>query len=184
MHEHKCPACGKKYKTRRAHQVYCSHLCAGRKLIVREWRTCPTCQKRFECGSREKRWTVYCSRRCSGLRDSDRCRPLTAGQAGYLAGLVDGEGSIIALKRRDGSVKSYRLQVTNTCIPVLQWCLHVTGIGTLQSKSTQHNALPHYLPCGTWMAYGVKAASVIRRILPYLIIKREKAKALLEVVKP
>lgn len=34
------------------------------------------------------------------------------------------------------------------------------------------------------MVYGTKAAQVLRRVLPYLVIKREKADALLELLKP
>ena len=102
----------------------------------------------------------------------------------YLAAMVDGEGSIILLKRPSGDVKSFRLQVTNTYIPVLEWCKTVTGLGAYQVKSKAGRQQAHHLACGAWAVYGVKAASVLRQILPYMQIKRERALAALEIVKP
>jgi hypothetical protein len=117
---------------------------------------------------------------------------LTPGQAGYLAGLLDGEGSIIAMKRNDGTVKSYRMHIANTHQGVLQWCQQTTGLGTvhLQTKPKfsldpkRPNAHLTYKTCWSWATYGVKAASVLKQLLPYLQIKRDRAVQAMEAVKP
>ena len=159
-----------------------------------EVRVCRTCGRQFSVGKQEKhrKANVYCSRRCKQLDQPVLCKKLSPGQAGYLAGLLDGEGSIIALKRVDGSVKSYRLQIVNTHQGVLGWCVHVTGIGVVHHQTTpkfsldtkRPNAHLTYKPCFAWAVYGVKAASVLRRILPYLHIKRDRAEVALEAMRP
>lgn len=136
-------------------------------------------------GARNRRvHTTYCSLRCANLYQTQLCLYMKPTDRAYLAALVDGEGSIILMKRPNGEVKSFRLQVTNTYIPVLDWCKRVTGIGDYQVKSKAGRQQAHHLACGAWAVYGVKAASVLRQILPYLQIKRERALVALEVVKP
>lgn len=110
------------------------------------------------------------------------CSYLKPTDAAYLAGLLDGEGSVVALKRLDGSVKSYRIHVSNTHLPAVEWCKAVTGLGRIDVY--QRKGKPTYLPIGVWKVHGVKAASVLRRLLPYLKIKREKAQRAVEHLRP
>ena len=155
---------------------------------------CQTCGSQFPVGKQEKHHKAnrYCSRRCRQLDQPVLCKRLSPGQAGYLAGLLDGEGSIIALKRADGTVKSYRMHIANTHRGVLDWCVQVTGIGTIHHQTTPKYSLDPkrpaahlmYKPCFSWAVYGVKAASVLRRILPYLHIKRDRAVVALEAMRP
>lgn len=179
----RCPTC-KKQQPGRAGQKYCSKRCMGDAWIKRALQSCPTCRRTFEIGSRNRRArTIFCSKRCRALYQEKLARRLSPTEAAYLAAMVDGEGSVVLLKRPDGSVKSYRLVVGNTYVPMLQWCQRVTGIGsvnrrTLASKSPNHKA------CWSWEAYGVKAGSVLRQIIPFMQEKRERAVAALEVVRP
>ena len=109
-----------------------------------------------------------------------------------MAGLLDGEGSIVAMRRTDGSIKSYRMHIANTHLGVLKWCLITTGVGAIHKQTVPKHSLdpkrPNahltYKTCWAWATYGVRAASVVRQILPFLQIKTDKALALLEVVKP
>lgn len=103
--------------------------------------------------------------------------------AAYLAALLDGEGSIIALKRPDGTVKSYRVHIANTYFPVLEWCKKVTGLGRVDAVNPQKRAA-HHLSCGAWKVHGVKAASVLRQLLPYMQIKKAKALVAIEAMNP
>ncbi len=103
----------------------------------------------------------------------------------YMAAFLDGEGSIIFLKREDGTVKGFRLQITNTFRPALEWCIQVSGLGAvLNVKSKAGRQQPHHRACWAWAVYGVKAASVLKQLLPYMKIKRERALAALEIVRP
>ena len=167
-----------------AAQRFCSKRCAGDGLTKSIWKHCLRCGKPFKAGKQEahKKSNRYCSRRCGHLDPRDLSKELTPLQIGYIGGLIDGEGSIIAMKRADGSIKSYRLQVTNTCVAALEWCRQVTGIGAIQVKHHGIGATPK--PCGNWATYGTKAASVLRQVLPILIIKKEKALAAIALLEP
>jgi hypothetical protein len=81
----------------------------------------------------------------------------------YLAGLVDGEGCIRLHPSNKGKYRKYypRLQVTNTYKPILDMLVDQYG-GAVHSdtKSRKEN----------W-----KARELLNQLLPYLIIKKEKA---------
>lgn len=181
-----CSWCSRTFTPRQKGRKYCSRLCAARALVRRENQRCPTCRRWFEVGSRQKRFgrSIYCSPRCAHLIQTQLCARMKPTDRAYLAALVDGEGSIIFMKRPDGSIKSFRLQVTNTYVPVLEWCQVVTKLGSYQVKSKAGRQEAHHLACGAWAVYGVKAASVLKQILPYMQIKREKAVQALQVIQP
>jgi len=109
--------------------------------------------------------------------------PLSPTDAAYLAAFIDGEGSIIALKRLDGSVKSFRIMISNTYKPALDWCQLVTGLGSVNQRTLATKS-PNHKACYSWEAYGVKAASVLTQIIPFMQIKKEKAQAALEIMRP
>lgn len=185
----RCIGCGRlfapRYKgAKAAAQKFCGRACAHTAMRKSVWKVCLRCGGAFPAGKTEvhKKANRYCSRRCAHLDPRETSKLLTLRDLGYLAGLIDGEGSIIAMKRKDGRVKSYRLQVTNTHVGALEWCRQVTGLGTIQVKT--NGAAPHYKPCGSWMVYGTKAVSVLVQVLPALLIKREKALIAIEVLQP
>jgi len=102
----------------------------------------------------------------------NNAKVLLAVDAAYLAGIVDGEGSIVELKRKDGSVKGHRLMVANTDLGLLNWCVDITGVGNL---SLQHKQHVYYKDCYSWRVTGIKARSIMWQLLPYLKIKLDKA---------
>lgn len=194
-----CPQCQRRFVTYRSPKqwpLHCSKRCVGVGLKRSGQRRCLTCGKSFRVGKTEKhaKSVTHCSHRCRQLDQPVLCNSLTAGQAGYLAGLLDGEGSIVPLKRTDGTIKSYRLHIVNTYLPVVHWCKEITGLGTTTERHTvppkislnprDPEAWRRYKTVGSWSCYGVKAASVLRRLLPYLQIKKEKAQAALKVMHP
>ena len=187
-HHLRCPVCRRDFTSERSPSqlpTHCSKRCAGRGLKRSEARRCRTCGKVYRVGKQERhaKSVLHCSMRCRMLDQPVLCKPLTPGQAGYLAGLLDGEGSIIAMKRADGTTKSYKVHIANTYLPTLHWCVAITGVGSV-GMQTKHPRQPHYLPCGAYKVHGTKAASLLRRLLPYLQIKREKAQRAIEGMRP
>lgn len=89
-----------------------------------------------------------------------------------MAGLVDGEGSVIARKRKDGTISSYKLNIANTNFSLLRWCRRVAGVGNV---GVQVRRRPHK-DCGAYWVYGVNATSLLKQLLPYLRIKGPKAR--------
>lgn len=94
----------------------------------------------------------------------------------YFAGLTDGEGSIIITKngRLKQGVDNLVLQVivTNTCRLPLAKMKRMFGGSVLQYKNRGNVPGVHY----AWRASACKAAAFLRRVQPYLLIKREQAK--------
>jgi hypothetical protein len=139
-------------------------------------RRCPRCKQWFDKPGN----TTFCSRRCHALTPRGKlCPKLSKTDAAYLAGFIDGEGSIIALKRPDGSIKSYRLHAANTHLPTVRWCKRVTKLGRIDVYDR-----PGCLPIGTWKVHGVKAASILVQVLPFMRIKKVKARRAIKAMQP
>lgn len=98
--------------------------------------------------------------------------------AAYLAGLVDGEGSVMLYRRRD--VVAVRLAVANTHRGVLDWIVDTTDVGKV------HNQYPErpstigdrtFIRKATfaWTCNADAAESVLQQLLPYMQIKPAQA---------
>lgn len=104
----------------------------------------------------------------------------------YLAGVVDGEGSILvgfAKPRPANPLGSYqlRLQVVNTNHALITWCQEKFGAHVSEQRSRVRQA--HHDRWKTGYAalwYSGFAKETIRLIEPYLIIKRPHAHLALE----
>lgn len=104
---------------------------------------------------------------------------ITREQLNYLAGIIDGEGTISIAPRLDIDSHSYFLivQVTNTNLDLLRHLIKLTGLGRItekgRKKSNHKNA--YY--------WGLRVEE-IKLLLPllkeFLIIKRQQAELMLE----
>jgi len=114
----------------------------------------------------------------------DIAHSLSEIQAAYLAGLIDGEGSIAVSRKRDCSgVRrgySYRLNlsISNTDTDLVQWCLKVTGVGTI-GRCCSTNPLRHKAAT-RWTVWTRQAAQVLEQVVPHLVSKRQHAELALE----
>lgn len=103
--------------------------------------------------------------------------PIKLEKLGYIAGLIDGEGSIITLRPKNPNHNlSFHVLITNTHFGVMEWLIKNVG-GTIQSRYPRPR--PHVLAkkiCYTWYCTGrSNILHLLKAILPYLIIKKEKA---------
>lgn len=130
----------------------------------------------------------YCSNRCSAsarIRTPvHQIRRMTDVEAAWLAGLFDGEGSIVELKRGATQMtKAWRITITNTCLPLLDRVEEVTGVhARVFMKRKAPN--PKHTQAYFWQAYSTTAAEVLMQMLPYLIVKRERALLVLRQYRP
>ena len=95
----------------------------------------------------------------------------------YLAGLVDGEGSIIITKRRNGNHRLFpTLQVSNTSIEIMDWLVKNFG-GSYYSYGRPTNPLIHSnVKMSYWKVSRIANLSLLLpRIEPYLVLKRKRA---------
>lgn len=132
---------------------------------------CKSCGELFEAGYKKRQ--QFCSVNCRswGVKKKVlQSNILSDLDCAYLAGLVDGEGSIL-LYRRETTAK-FRVVITSTFISVLDWIKEKTGIGSIVKKncySDKHKLAYH------WQVNSEAAISVIKQIEPYLIIKKNQA---------
>lgn len=91
----------------------------------------------------------------------------------YLAGIIDGEGSInISCNPKHGrNYYSLKLDITNTSDALMQWLEDKFRghIGTSYARSQNRTNLH------SWIVSGKQAQYLLYKVLPYLVIKTEQA---------
>ncbi len=102
----------------------------------------------------------------------------------YLAGIIDGEGclSIGAGRRQKWGVINYNsiVSVANTDIRLIKWLHRNFGGRFFDGKQQRPNNKKHYI----WRLLKRKDIEVLLlAVLPYLIVKREQAIVLLDLVR-
>ncbi len=149
-----------------------------------EKRKCQRCNKLFLVGGRgnARKAAKLCSKTCGTVETRLRlkARKMTVAERAYLAGIIDGEGCIVATRHKRPTA-SWRLQVVNTDMGLLEWCIEVTGVGSITTHTHDTNFKRNFTVY-TWACYSAKAASVLRQIIPYMIIKRAKAEIALHQI--
>lgn len=107
---------------------------------------------------------------------------LTEAELGYIAGFMDGEGSILISET--GKLNP-TLQFPNTHRAAIEWLQRKLTVGglaiTVRSKATAVN--PHYKDLYQLHIGGaLNVYSILKAILPYLIIKKEKAERAIRIL--
>ena len=104
---------------------------------------------------------------------------MTETEKAYLAGIIDGEGSIMLIRLSKTTHPAPVLSVPSTTIELLHYIQKIIGFGKIIPK-TNYNKEKHK-DCYTFTLIRNQALDVIKEIYPYLIIntKRERARLLL-----
>ena len=102
---------------------------------------------------------------------------LSASDAAYLAGLIDGEGTITLTRKHKNENRQLAITIANTENELLDFCLNTIGVGKITRKRTEKN---HHTASFTYAIYNRQALSLIEQILPYLrSYKAKRAKIIL-----
>lgn len=184
-----CPICdsiflANSWSVRRGGGKFCSRDCwqASRMGVKRgpykgsaEPRNCVGCGGIFYVGGRgyAPKDQRFCSNKCSfasRYRTGTKCNDLSVIDAAYIAGFIDGEGSIMAFLRRD--CIAIRVSIVNTYRPIIDWIRETCGVGNVVSSDRENNKhkLAHSL-----LVNAEAAESLIQQIRPYLKIKTAQA---------
>jgi hypothetical protein len=158
---------------------------ANRKIDP-EARVCPACGKQFYVGGRGRppRRQRLCSLDCqqrARIRKGTRARKLSAAEKCYLAGFIDGEGSIM-LYDRDARRTSIRVRmvVTNTNLAVLEWMREVTRVGRINIHQADDGRRK---TSWNWTTDGDGAASILEQIVEVMRVKNAQAELAITVNK-
>lgn len=105
-------------------------------------------------------------------------RKLLETDAAYIAGIVDGEGTISLLRHHAGEFRRPVVSVANTDYALLQYLLDTIGAGRITNKRT---AKRHHTPSFTFVVYSRQALALLEQITPFLrTYKRARAELLLQ----
>lgn len=92
----------------------------------------------------------------------------------YLAGMVDADGCI--MWHKSNKIYRYpRLIVTNTSWKLIEELIENFGGHSVKKHAKGKGTFRNLLDCYDWRLDGDKARVLIEKLIPFLVIKREKA---------
>jgi len=92
-------------------------------------------------------------------------RSLSATEAAYLAGLIDGEGTVTLSRKHAGDMRQLVVSISNTELPILEFALLSIGAGKLTHKSTSK---ANHSPSYAYAVWNRQALSLLAQVEPYM----------------
>lgn len=92
-------------------------------------------------------------------------RSLAPAEAAYLAGLVDGEGTVTLSRKHAGETRQLVISISNTEAAILDYVMETAGAGKITRKRT---AAANHTPSLTYAVWNRQALSLLIQITPYL----------------
>jgi hypothetical protein len=105
--------------------------------------------------------------------------PLDEVEKAYLAGIVDGEGTVSLMKHHRNETPAPLVAVANNNLQLLRWIKDKIG-GVIVSKKKR---LPHHRNSYTWSIRQDRAIRFLDEIKFYLIVKKQQAELITTVYK-
>ena len=91
--------------------------------------------------------------------------------AAYIAGIIDGEGTVTLSRRHRSENRQLVISISNTERPLLEYVLNSVGAGKITGKRTYQ---PHHSASYTYAISNRQALALLNQVVPYL--KTYKAK--------
>lgn len=85
--------------------------------------------------------------------------------AAYVAGLIDGEGTITLSRRHANERRQLVVSIVSTERAILDWVLVQIGVGKLTRKRT---VSPRHAPSFTYSVSNRQALALLRQVVPFL----------------
>jgi hypothetical protein len=92
-------------------------------------------------------------------------RTLTIDEAAYLAGLIDGEGTISLSRRHARDKRQLVVSISSTERELVDWVAVATGVGKITRKRTTSDK---HAPGLTYMVSNRQALAILQQVMPYL----------------
>ncbi len=106
------------------------------------------------------------------------CKLLSIEQKAYIAGLIDGEGTVTLSRKHKNDMRQLAVLVSSTERPLLDYVLVSSGVGKITTKKTY---MDHHLPSFTYSVYNRQALDLLEQTYPFLLsYKARRAKLVLE----
>ena len=97
--------------------------------------------------------------------------------AAYIAGIIDGEGTITLSRKHKKDNRQLSITISNTEIPLLEFILETIEAGKITNKKTYQD---HHTPSMTYAINNRQALDILSQITPYLkTYKKQRAELIL-----
>lgn len=106
---------------------------------------------------------------------------MTETEKAYIAGIIDGEGSIMLIRAHPKEFPSPCISIASTTMELLRWVKDTVGSGTITHKKNYNPEV--HKECYSYVLKFDAAINLMRDIYPYLIIKVKKKRAKLIIDK-
>ena len=105
---------------------------------------------------------------------------MTETEKAYIAGIIDGEGSIMLERFHSNQLPSPCISITSSTLELLEYVKTVLGKGSIKSK--KNYKIDVHKNCYTYILRYNNALNLLNDIYPYLIInsKRKRAKLIID----
>lgn len=100
---------------------------------------------------------------------------MTPEEKSYIAGIIDGEGSIMLLSFHKNQLPSPCISISSTTLELLVWVKSKINAGSIKNKKN-YNKDKHKYSYTYTLKYN-KVLELLTEIEPYLVIKSKKARA-------
>jgi hypothetical protein len=104
--------------------------------------------------------------------------PLEEIEKAYIAGIIDGEGSICLIRSNSRSSEAYiypSVRIANTSTKLINWLSDTIGFGSTHYQ----DIFPGRKDVYHWGTASNEAVALLENIRPYLVIKKEQAEVAL-----
>ena len=98
---------------------------------------------------------------------------MTESEKGYVAGLIDGEGSICLTKNHANEFRSPAVEMSSTTYAMVEKMKELCG-GTISNKNHQN---PNWKQAWHWQVKGDKAINLLKEVKDFLLEPKKKARA-------
>ena len=104
-------------------------------------------------------------------------KKLSPVDAAYIAGLIDGEGTITLTRKHRNENRQLAISISSTEKNLLEFVLSTAGVGKITNKRI---AQAHHTPSFVYAIYNRQALDLLEQLLPYLRgYKTRRAKLIL-----
>ena len=108
------------------------------------------------------------------MRAYREVRQLSVAEAAYLAGLIDGEGTVTLSRKHAGDMRQLVVSISNTELRILEFALLSVGAGKLTNKC---RSKAHHTPSYAYALWNRQALALLAQVEPYMrSYKRDRAR--------
>ncbi|HFD81287.1 MAG TPA: hypothetical protein ENK05_12985 [Gammaproteobacteria bacterium] len=112
------------------------------------------------------------------MASSKRVKPLSPADSAYIAGVIDGEGTVTLCRKHRNENHQVAVSISNTDYDLLKYVLDTVGAGKITRKRIQKS---HHTPSYVYAVYNRQALQLLAQIVPYLkTYKAQRTRLLLD----